>query len=284
MYEDQQKQVFDLWVSEEQMPTMRLSLQALDVLHTEKTEYQHLAIVDTMPFGRVLFLDGIIQTTVKDEFVYHEMITHPALNTHGNPKNVLVIGGGDGGAIREILKYPTVEKATLVEIDEKVVKYSKKYLPEISFALDDPKVEVRFEDGIKHVAGHKGVYDVITVDSPDPIGPAVGLFARDFYQNIFEALTDDGIFVAQTESPWFNRDLIARVYKDISSIFPITRLMLAYIPSYPGGMWSFTMGSRKYDPLDFDESKFPGYKTRYYTPKIHKAAFVLPPFVEELLK
>ncbi|MCL0107731.1 polyamine aminopropyltransferase, partial [Peptococcaceae bacterium] len=220
------------------MPTMRLSLQALDVLHTEKTEYQHLAIVDTMPFGRVLFLDGIIQTTVKDEFVYHEMITHPALNTHGNPKNVLVIGGGDGGAIREILKYPTVEKATLVEIDEKVVKYSKKYLPEISFALDDPKVEVRFEDGIKHVAGHKGVYDVITVDSPDPIGPAVGLFARDFYQNVFEALTDDGIFVAQTESPWFNRDLIARVYKDISSIFPITRLMLAYIPSYPGGMWS----------------------------------------------
>jgi len=112
----------------------------------------------------------------------------------------------------------------------------------------------------------------------------VGLFARDFYQNIFEALTDDGIFVAQTESPWFNRDLIARVYKDISSIFPITRLMLAYIPSYPGGMWSFTMGSKKYDPLDFDESKFPGYKTRYYTPKIHKAAFALPPFVEELLK
>ncbi len=281
---DQEHHVFNLWVTEDQMPTMRLSLQAKQTLHTEQTPYQHLAVVDTLPYGRMLFLDGIIQTSVKDEFVYHEMITHPALNTHGNPKRALVIGGGDGGTIREIIKYPTIEKATLVEIDARVVENARKYLPEISCALDDPKVEVRYEDGIKHVQEHKNTYDVICVDSTDPIGPAVGLFEKQFYQNVFESLTEDGIFVAQTESPWFNDKLINRVYNTISDIFPITRLFLAYIPTYPGGMWSFTMGSKKYDPLEIDESKFPGYQTRYYTPQIHKAAFVLPPFVADILK
>ena len=281
---NKEKEVFNLWATEDQLPTMRLSLQSTNTLHTEKTPFQHLAVVNTLAFDRVLFLDGIIQTTIKDEFVYHEMITHPALNTHGNPKKALVIGGGDGGSIRELIKYPTIEKATLVEIDARVVENARQFLPEISGALDDPRVEVRYEDGVKHVQEHKNTYDVISVDSPDPIGPAVGLFAKDFYQNIYESLTDDGVFVAQTESPWFNQDLLSRVYKDISSIFPITRVMLAFIPSYPGGMWTFTMGSKKHDPLAVDESKFPGYQTRYYTPQIHKAAFVLPPFVQDLLK
>ncbi|WP_274377139.1 polyamine aminopropyltransferase [Desulfofalx alkaliphila] len=284
MFDQKEKSVFNLWATEDQTPTMRISLQAIRTLHTEQTPFQHLALVDTFEFGRVLFLDGIIQTTIKDEFVYHEMITHPALNTHGNPKKALVIGGGDGGSIREIIKYPTIEKATLVEIDARVVENARRYLPEISSGLDDPRVEVRYEDGVKHVQQHKNTYDVICVDSPDPIGPAVGLFAKDFYQNIYNSLTDDGIFVAQTESPWFNKELIGRVYKDIASIFPITRLMLAFIPSYPGGMWTFTMGSKKHDPLDFVESNFPGYPTRYYTPQVHKAAFVLPPFVQDIIK
>lgn len=281
---DQQKHVFNLWATEDQTPNMRLSLQATQTLHTEQTPYQHLAIVDTLPFGRVLFLDGIIQTTTKDEFVYHEMITHPALNTHGSPKRALVIGGGDGGTIRELIKYPTIEKVTLVEIDARVVENAKEYLPEISCELDNPKVEVRYEDGVKHVQEHKNTYDIICVDSPDPIGPAEGLFAKEFYQNLYEALTEDGIFVAQTESPWFTESLIRRVHKDISSIFPITKVMLAFIPSYPGGMWTFTMGSKKHNPLEVAADKFPGYKTRYYTPEVHKAAFQLPPFVQEMLK
>ncbi|MEG6616555.1 polyamine aminopropyltransferase [Peptococcaceae bacterium 1198_IL3148] len=284
MFDNNEKHVFDLWATEQQTPHMRLGLQVKETLHSEQTPFQHLAVVDTYNYGRTLFLDGIIQTTEKDEFVYHEMITHPALNTHGSPKQVLVVGGGDGGTIREIIKYPTVEKATLVEIDARVVENARQYLPSISCALDDPKVEVRYEDGVKHVQDHKNTYDVICVDSPDPIGPAVGLFGKEFYQNIYEALTEDGVFVAQTESPWVNKKLMRRVHDDIASIFPITRVLLAFIPTYPTGMWSFTMGSKKHDPLEVVASKFPGYQTKYYTPEIHKAAFVLPPFVQAIYK
>jgi spermidine synthase len=284
MFDKNDKHAFNLWATEQQTPHIRLGLQAMGTLHNEHTPFQHLAVVETHAYGRTLFLDGIIQTNETDEFVYHEMITHPALNTHGNPKQVLVIGGGDGGTIREIIKYPTVEKATLVEIDARVVENAREYLPTISCALDDPKVEVRIEDGIKHVQERKNTYDVICVDSTDPIGPAVGLFAKEFYQNIHDALTEDGIFVAQTESPWFNKKLMRQVHDDISSIFPITRVLLAFIPTYPGGMWTFTMGSKKNDPLEVIASKFPGYETKYYTPEIHKAAFVLPPFVQDIYK
>ena len=204
--------------------------------------------MDTYEFGRMLLLDGIIMTTIKDEFVYHEMISLPALNTHPNPKNVLVIGGGDGGAIREIVKHPKVEKAILCEIDGQVIEVSKKYLPEISCALNDPKVEVVVEDGIKYIQENKNKFDVILVDSTDPIGPAVGLFAKDFYQGIYDALKEDGVFAAQTESPWVNENLVKRVFQDIKSIFPITRLYLANVPTYPTGMWSFTMGSKNMIP------------------------------------
>lgn len=284
MFDQNEKYVFDLWATEQQTPTMRLSLQTKGTLHSEQTPFQHLALVDTYAYGRVLFLDGIIQTTERDEFVYHEMITHPALNTHGNPKKALVIGGGDGGSIRELIKYPTIEKAVLCEIDARVVENARKYLPSISCALDDPKVEVRYQDGIKHVQEHKNTYDIICVDSPDPIGPAVGLYGKEFYQYVYESLTEDGIFVGQTESPLFNQKLLKRVNESVSSLFPITRVFLAFIPTYPGGMWSFTMGSKKHDPLEVLADKFPGYQTRYYSPEIHKAAFALPPFVQDIFK
>jgi spermidine synthase len=273
-----------LWYTELQEPGVAISLETKTRLHAEQTDFQYLEVLDTKAYGRVLVLDGAIQTTVNDEFVYHEMITLVALNTHPNPENVLVVGGGDGGAIREIVKHPKVKKATLVEIDPAVINASKKYLPEMSAGLNDPKAEVRIEDGIKHIADSKGKYDIIIVDSTDPVGPAVGLFEKTFYQGIFDALKDDGIFVAQTESPYLTAHLIKGVYKDVHSVFPITKLYLAYIPSYPGGMWSFTLGSKKYDPEAVDLKSIPETKTRYYTPQIHKAAFVLPVFVQELLK
>jgi len=273
-----------LWFTELQTNQMAISLQIKETLHLEKSEYQEISVVDTYEFGRMLLLDGIIMTTIKDEFVYHEMISLPALNTHPNPKNVLVIGGGDGGAIREIVKHPKVEKAILCEIDGQVIEVSKKYLPEISCALNDPKVEVVVEDGIKYIQENKNKFDVILVDSTDPIGPAVGLFAKDFYQGIYDALKEDGVFAAQTESPWVNENLVKRVFQDIKSIFPITRLYLANVPTYPTGMWSFTMGSKKYDPLQVDKNAIPDTNTKYYTPTIHFNAFDLPPFVEKLLK
>ncbi len=275
----------ELWYTEKQTPVHGITSKINETLHREKTEFQDMAVIDTEQFGRMLVLDGMVMTTIKDEFVYHEMISHVALNTHPNPENVLVIGGGDGGAIREIVKHPKVKKATLVEIDGRVIEVSKQYLPEIAAALfENPKVEVRVEDGVKHAAESISQYDVILVDSTEPVGPAVGLFALDFYQTVAKALKPDGIMVAQTESPFFNDDLISRVYKDISRVFPITKLYLANIPTYPSGLWSFTMGSKKYDPEQVDESALPELDTKYYTPGIHKAVFKLPRFVEKLLK
>lgn len=274
----------DLWVEEQQTDNLTLACRISEILHREKTPFQNLAVVNTLQYGRMLVLDNIIQTTVGDEFVYHEMITHVALNTHPAPQRVLVIGGGDGGAVREIVKHASIEKVVHCEIDEAVVRVAKKYLPEISCALDNPKVEIIFDDGIKHVRENKQTYDVIIVDSPDPIGPAEGLFSAGFYEDLYASLKDDGIFVAQTESPFINRDLITRLQRDISKVFPITRLFLANVPTYPGGLWSFSMGSKKYDPLEVAQEKIPEMNTRYYSPAIHKTCFVLPPFVQELVK
>jgi len=282
-FAEQQKKDLDLWFTERQTKDMKISVRVKKTLHQELTPFQSLAVLDTEQFGRMLTLDNIIQTTVKDEFVYHEMITHVALNTHAAPKKVLVIGGGDGGAVREIIKHQSVEKAVHCEIDGAVIEASHRFLPEISCAMDDPRVEIIVDDGIKHVQENKNTYDVIMVDSPDPIGPAVGLFSVSFYKDIFASLKEDGIFVAQTESPFFNRDLIPGLYRDISGIFPVTRLYLAVVPTYPGGLWTFTMGSKKYDPLEVDISGIPQLDTKYYSPDMHRACFVLPPFVKELL-
>ncbi|MEW6661521.1 MAG: polyamine aminopropyltransferase [Bacillota bacterium] len=272
-----------VWFSEAQSANLGFSCRVKSVLHKEKTGFQDLLVLDTESFGRMLVLDGAIQTTIIDEFVYHEMISMVAVNSHPNPSRVLVIGGGDGGAIREIIKHPKVKKATLVEIDERVVECAKKYLPEISVALDNEKVEVLIEDGIKHIDERSDYYDVVIVDSTDPVGPAVGLFNKDFYGSIFKALKEDGIFVAQTESPWFNKDLIRRVYADIKDIFPIAKLYTANVPTYPSGMWSFTIGSKVYDPEKVDLDKLPDTRTKYYSPEVHLAAFKLPPFVKALL-
>ncbi|WP_010243594.1 polyamine aminopropyltransferase [Acetivibrio cellulolyticus] len=274
----------DLWYTEFQTPNVGITCKTKKTYHTEKTEFQDLALIETEQFGRMLVLDGTVQTTIGDEFVYHEMITHVPLFTHKNPKKVLVIGGGDGGAIREIIKHPSVEKAVLCEIDGRVIEVSKEYLPEISCALSDKRVEVLVADGIKYVQDNKNEFDVIMVDSTDPVGPAVGLFAVDFYKAIYDALKEDGIFVAQTESPFFHKDLIKNVYKDISSLFPITKLYTCAIPTYPSGFWSFTMGSKKYDPLETDITKIPELDTKYYCPELHKAVFALPKFARDLVK
>jgi len=272
----------ELWYTEKQTENHGITTKINRTLHTEQTPYQRLDVIETKQFGNMLVLDGMVMTTDVDEFAYHEMIVHVALNTHPNPRHVLVVGGGDGGAIREILKHPSVEKATLVEIDGAVIEASKRFFPAIAGKLDDPRVDVRIEDGIKHIAESRNCYDVILVDSTDPVGPAVGLFEKGFYQGIFEALREDGLFVAQTESPWFNADLIRRVFRDVKSLFPITRLYLASIPTYPSGLWSFTLGSKRYDPLDVDEARIRAVDTKYYTPALHRAAFSLPKFVADL--
>ena len=274
----------ELWFTEKQTEQFGITAKIRGTLVSEKTDYQDLAVIDTIEFGRMLVLDGMVMTTVRDEFVYHEMMAHPALFTHPDPRNVLVVGGGDGGVIREVLKHPAVEQAVLVEIDGKVIEYSKKYLPETAGELDNPRVKIIVGDGYMHIRENKNKYDVIMVDSTEPVGPAVHLFERGFFQGIYGALKEDGIFVAQTDNPWFKADLIRQVNKDVKEIFPIVRVYCANIPTYPSGLWTFTLGSKKYDPLHVDISKIRDIPTKYYTPELHKAAFVLPRFVGDLLK
>ncbi|WP_195576410.1 polyamine aminopropyltransferase [Paenibacillus sp. 1001270B_150601_E10] len=274
----------ELWYTEKQTPSFGITAKIRETYVTEQTPFQHLVMLDTEEFGRMLVLDGMVMTTVKDEFVYHEMVAHPALFTHPNPKKVLVVGGGDGGVIREIMKHPAVEKAVLVEIDGKVIEYSKQYLPEIAGELDNPRVEVIVGDGYMHILNAKDEYDVIMVDSTEPVGPAAPLFERGFYQGIYEALKEDGLFVAQTDNPWFKADLIQKVNRDVKEIFPIVRVYGANIPTYPSGLWTFTMGSKKHDPLEVDANAIPELETKYYSPRIHHAAFCLPKFVEDLTK
>lgn len=270
-----------LWFTEYQTENLSIGLRIKETLHSEQTDFQSMDIVETEQYGRMLVLDGCVMTTDKDEFVYHEMLTHVPLHTHPNPKRVLVIGGGDGGAIREIIKHPSVEKAVLAEIDGRVIEMSKKYFPYIASGLSDPRVDVQVTDGIEYVKNHPNEFDVILVDSTDPIGPAVGLFAVEFYKSVFNALKEDGLFVAQTESPFAHRDLIAKVNRDVRSVFPSAYLYLAHIPTYPTGMWSFTMGSKRYNPLDVQESRVSD--TKYYTTRVHQGAFALPRFVEEII-
>lgn len=274
----------DMWLKENQISDPVLHYKFTKTLLNKKTPFQELTIVQSETLGNILLLDGIVQTTEKDEYVYHEMITHIPLFTHPNPKKVLVVGGGDGGTIREVLKHPSIEKAVLCEIDEEVIKASKEFLPTISCGLDNPKCEIFIGDGIKYVHEHKNEFDIIIIDSTDPFGAAEGLFGGSFYKEIYQALTDKGIFVAQTETPFYLPEVVKKVYNDAKTIFPITKLFMAAIPTYPSGYWSFTIGSKKLDPTVSNLSDTIDIETKYYTKALHKASFVLPKFVEDLIK
>jgi spermidine synthase len=274
----------DLYLTEQQTDNQRLSVRVTKALHHEKTDFQDLVIVETAQWGRLLALDGFFQTNDIDEFVYHEMGAHVPLFTHPNPKRVLVIGGGDGGMVREVVKHSGVEHVDLVEIDGRVIETSKQYFPNISVALTgNPKVHVHVADGIKWVQDREAEYDVIIIDSSEPVGPGEGLFTPEFYANVFKCLTGDGLMVAQTESPWTNAHVIKRAYSGISKAFPITRLYTCAVPTYPTGLWSFTLGSKVYDPIDAKvHDRFGDMPTKYYTPNLHLAALQLPRFVQAI--
>jgi len=264
-----------------------LSSKIKDVLFTGKSEYQEIQILDTITFGRALILDNTFQTTEKDEFIYHELITHPALFTHPNPKKVLVIGGGDGGTVREVVKHDTVERVDFVELDRMVVEVCKKYLPSLSCQIDNERVNTIFTDGIKYVAQCSEKYDVIIVDCPDPVGPAKGLFEREFYKNLYNCLSEDGVMIQQTESPLFNRDLIFNIKTYLREAgFNIIKPLVYAIPTYPSGFWSFTLASKKYNPLDVSpekiKKKLKSIETKYYDEDVHRGVFLaVPKFLKE---
>jgi len=276
----------ELWFKEVENKDLHIGFRVSRVLHRERSKYQDIAILDTPVFGRMLVLDGVVQTTVADEFFYHEMIAHVPLFAHPNPRRVLVIGGGDGGTVREVLKHDTVEHVDLVEIDERVIELCRQYLPELSHALDDPRVTIHVADGIEYVKTVRDQYDVVIVDSSDPLGPAVGLFREEFYRDVAAALRDGGLMVAQTESPWLTPQVVRDVVHAVSRGFNAPAyLFLTTVPIYSLGAWSFTVGTKGTDPrrprLGPDE--LPPFETKYYTPEVHAAAFALPRFVRRLL-
>ncbi|MGI5879322.1 MAG: polyamine aminopropyltransferase [Syntrophomonadaceae bacterium] len=271
----------ELWVTEYQTPSLGFSCKITETLRNEQTGFQHLAVVDTMQFGKMLLLDGMVMTTDKDEFVYHEMITQIALNSHPNPEKVLIIGGGDGGALREVVNHPAVKKGTLVEIDDRVITASRDFFPGLSCAFDHPKAEVIVEDGIEFVKNHTAEFDIILVDSTEPVGPAVELFSASFYKSAAAALKDDGMLVVQSESPFFNQDVIQMAFKGVQQAFPITKLYLASVPTYPSGLWSFTAGSKHYDPEKITARGL--HTCKYYNEEVHQAAFKLPNFVADII-
>lgn len=276
--------IMEFWLTEKHTRGYSVNWKFTKTIYTEQTEFQHLAIIETEEFGKALVLDGVIQTTERDEFIYHEMITHPALMSHPYPAKVLVIGGGDGGTVRELLKYETIQQVDLVEIDEKVIWAGREFLPDISGGLSDTRVNIFIEDGLKFTKKKHNYYDIVIIDSSDPVGPAVELFSEGFYREVYNSLKDDGMMVAQTESPQFNAELLSEVNKRVSGIFPITRPYLTSIASYIGGFFTFTVGSKKYDPLTVtvEEEKIKIMDLKYYNPDIHKACFALPNFVRQL--
>ena len=262
------------------------------LLMSEQSEFQRVEVVQTDAFGPLMLLDGLVMLTERDEFVYHEMITHPALCLHPNPKRVLVVGGGDGGTVREAVKHASVEHVDLVEIDGMVVEASKRHFPTVACAFDDPKLSLRIEDGLAFVQNAApGSYDVILVDSTDPVGFAEGLFGRAFYEDCVRALGADGILVSQTESPFDTRfqHQIQAAHRTLGELFGHVGVYLASIPTYPMGTWSFVMASKTQRPVDdFDEAEaarrlapFEG-SLRYFHPALHRAAFTLPAFVRRL--
>ncbi len=278
----------ELWYSEQHTEHVRFSLKVKKELFNQKSDFQHVTIFDTNDFGRVLALDGCLMVTEKDEFIYHDMIVHVPMATNLDIKKVLVIGAGDGGTIRELTRYESIEHIDMVEIDSMVVEACKEYLPQTACRLDDPRVHIYYEDGLKFVRRKSNEYDLILVDSTDPFGPGEGLFTKEFYGNCFNALKEKGILVNQHESTFYDSyvEAMKRAHQRIKETFPIAKVYQAHIPTYPSGYWLFGYASKQNDPLtNLQEDRWNalGLKTKYYNTKLHQGCFALPNYVKEQL-
>ena len=257
----------ELWYTEEHTPCVRFSIRVLRQLYSAASRFQKIDIFASEEFGNFLTLDGCMMLTEKDEFIYHDMIVHVPMATNPGIKNVLVIGAGDGGTVRELCRYPGVARIDVVEIDKMVVDACREHLPATASSFDDPRVTLYFEDGLRFVRTRHDLYDLIIVDSTDPFGPGEGLFTREFYGNCYRILTDAGILVNQHESPYYASyaESMKRAHRMICGQFPICRVYQAHIPTYPSGHWLFGFASKKFDPVrDLDSVRWNalGLKTR----------------------
>ena len=278
-----------LCYSEYHTPFVKLSISIEKQLYSGRSDFQQIDVFESKEFGRFLVLDGYMMFTEKDEFIYHEMMVHIPMAVLSSAKNVLVTGGGDGGAVRELLRYKSIERIDLVEIDSKVTDVCKKYFPSISNCLDDNRVRIFNEDASKFINGIVNEYDFIIVDSTDPFGPGEQLFSKIFYENCFAAMKDTGIMVNQHANPFYDNDvkIMQDMHKRIIDIFPLGLVYQAHIPTYSSGHWLFGFASKKLHPIsDLNATKWNllGIKTKYYNTKLHEGAFALPSYVLELLR
>ncbi len=273
-----------------QTEDLRISLRVRRFLLSEISDHQRIDVFDSYEMGRVLALDSRIQLTERDEFLYHEMLVHPAMLTHPDPRRVLVVGGGDGGAVREVLKHPTVERVVQVELDAAVVEAARRFLPGLSSGYSDPRHELVIGDGVRYVEETGERFDVVVVDSTDPIGEASPLFSDRFYSGVARVLLEGGIVEAQGETPFLYPDVTGSLCATVKRVLGRVKVILGFVPSYQSGMWAFVLGSRDADlevpPAElrrrYEERGLEG-RTRFYTPEVHVGLSNLPPFIRELL-
>ena len=279
------------WIEETLHEDFRFKMKVDRVLFEGRSENQHVAVVDNGTFGRALYLDGVLQTTERDEFIYHEMLAHLPILAHGHASSVLIIGGGDGGMLEEALKHKSVETVTMVEIDPSVVTMCREHLPSIcGDAFDDPRLDLVFADGVDYVRSTDRRFDVAIIDSTDPIGPGEVLFTESFYQAGKGILKEGGILVTQNGVPFVQGDELAQSVRHLGALFADASCYMATVPGYVGGPMAFGWGTDDTDlrkvPLDILERRFAdaNIDTRYYTPEVHQAAFALPRYVQDLIK
>jgi spermidine synthase len=279
--------VLDLWFTEELHSDWRTSVKVTDTLASVQSPYQHIDVLQTEGHGRMLVIDGKIQACELDEFVYHEMLTHLPLLTHKAPRRVLVIGGGDGGTMREVMRHPSVEKGILAEIDQVVIDLCQEWMPTLGAGLtSSPRLEVAARDASEYIREVKDL-DAILVDSSDPEGPSERLFTVEFYRELAAALAPGGIISFQAGSPFFYQEQISRMYRDLKQVFEHVRPYLVPIPTYPSGTWCLMTASSTLDPLAVAPAELErrmqqrGIKeTRFYTPYTHLGSLALPPFLK----
>lgn len=278
----------ELWFTEESTKNVRFSIRVEEQLASIESEFQKIDVFSTKEFGKILTLDGCMMVTEKDEFIYHDMLVHVPMAVNPDIRKVLVIGAGDGGTVRELIRYESIDTIDVVEIDEMVVQVCKEHFKGLAFSFDDRRVHLYYEDGMKFVRDKVNEYDLILVDSTDPFGPGEGLFTREFYGNCYKSLTEEGILVNQQECAYYDTYAQAarRAHNKVVGLFPICKVYQAHIPTYPSGHWLFGFSSKKYDPIeDVKEAEWNqlGLKTKYYNSELHKGAFALPNYIKEVL-
>jgi spermidine synthase len=271
------------WFYEHYRDRSAIGIHTIGLLHAEDSEYQSIAVHETVGHGRLLTLDGMVMVTELDEFVYHELLTHVPLCVHHDPRQVLVVGGGDGGSVREVLRHASVERVVLCEIDERVTRVCQRFMPSIAGQLDDPRVELVFADATTYVKGNPATFDAILVDSTEPVGPAAALFSEEFFRDLARALRPGGVISSQAESPFYAPEIVRELFATIRRVFASVHGYLGIIPTYPGGGWVFCLASHELEPLAVDLERAAALTTRYYSPDVARSAFALPPFIAELV-